>query len=299
MKIFSVLLFFVVLTVSGMVLLQGCSSNDSGTNPVTPGGGPAAASDVKVVLSAIPGGGSNARVSWTRSTDNSAGNFAGYQVITNKVDTSGKVLGLADSALVVKSDSTFHIVNLDPGRSTRYQTKVYAVNGDGTRSQAASSVIFASIYEYTNQTIDEYSAASSSAKSGFGWDPFLGGGTQVAYSADNASKIDLNMRMDNTDGAMKFYSPSSPKAPLTNGHDTKLVLIGTGQAAYDKAEALPEPTLSEIAITPDNVYLIKTQAGNYIKLWVKSLGKVSGNAYNTATFDYKLQPFAGLRVLKR
>ncbi|MCU7492266.1 MAG: hypothetical protein HF309_05000 [Ignavibacteria bacterium] len=298
MKIVNVLLFFVVLAVSGMVFLEGCSSNDSGTNPVSPGG-PAAPADVNVVLSAIPGGGSNARVSWTKSTSNSAGDFAGYQVITNKVDTTGKVLSRADSALVVKSDSSFHIVNLDPGRSTRYQTKVYAVNGDGTRSQAATSVIYAAIYEYTNQTIDEFSAASNAAKSGFGWDPFLGGGTQLAYSSDNASRIDLNMRMDNTDGAMKFYSPSSAKAPLTNGHDTKLSLIGTGQAAYDKAEGLAEPTLSEIAITPDNVYLIKTQAGNYIKLWVKSLGKLSGNSYNTATFDYKLQPFAGLRVLKR
>lgn len=297
MKIFNVLLFFVVLTVSGMIFLEGCSNSDSGTNPVTPGGGPAAPTDVKIVLSAISGGGSNARVSWTKSTDNTAGDFAGYQVITNKVDTTGKVLGLADSALVVKSDSAFHIVSLDPARDTRYQTKVYSVKGDGTRSQAAASVIFAGIYEYTNQTIDEYSAASATSKSGYGWDPFLGVGTQVSYNSGNASKIDLNMRMDGA--AMKFFSPSNSKASLTNGHNTLLSLIGTGQGAYDKAEGLPEPSLTEIEITPDNVYLIKTQAGNYIKLWVKTLGKVSGNTYNTATFDYKLQPFAGLRVLKR
>lgn len=299
MKIFSVLLFFVVLTASGIFFLQGCSKTDSGTSPVTPSGGPAAPTNVNVVLSAISGGGSNARISWTKSTDNSAGDFAGYQVITNKVDTTGKILASADSALVVKSDSAFHIVNLDPGRNTRYQTKVYSVNGDGTRSQAAASVIYAGVYEFTNQTIDEYSATSSSAKSGFGWDPYLGLGTQMAYSSDNATKIDLNMRMDNTDAALKFFSPSSPKAPLTNGHNTKLSLIGVGQAAYDKAEGLAEPTLSEIAVTPDNVYLIKTQAGNYIKLWVKSVAKASGSNYNTATFDYKLQPFAGLRVLKR
>ncbi|HEX2867683.1 MAG TPA: fibronectin type III domain-containing protein [Ignavibacteriales bacterium] len=298
MKISSVLLFFAVLLVSGLFFMQGCSSNDSGTSPVTPGGGPAAPTNVNVVLSAISGGGSNARISWTKSTDNSSGDFAGYQVVTNKVDTTGKVLGLADSALVVKSDSSFHIVNLDPSRSTRYQTKVYSVLGDGTRSQAATSVIYAGVYEFTNQTIDEFSSTSNSAKSGFGFDPYLGLGTQLAYSSDNAAKIDLNMRMD-TDGALKFFSPSSPKAPLTNGHDTKLSLIGIGQAAYDKAEGLAEPTLSEIAVTPDNVYLIKTQAGNYVKIWVKSVAKASGNNFNTATFDYKLQPFAGLRVLKR
>ncbi|MGE5429920.1 MAG: fibronectin type III domain-containing protein [Syntrophomonadaceae bacterium] len=297
MKNFSVLLLFVILTVSGMTFLAGCSSNDSGTNPVTPSGGPAAPTDVKVILTAIPGGGSNAKVSWTKSTDNTSGDFAGYQVITNKVDTTGKVLSQADSALVVKSDSAFHIVNLDAGRETRYQTKVYSVKGDGTRSQAASSVIYAAIYEYTDQTIDEYSAASATSKSGYGWDPFLGVGTQVAYNSGNASKIDLNMRMDGA--AMKFFSPSNPKASLTNGHNTMIAIIGTGQGAYDKAEGLPEPNLSEIEITPDNVYLIKTQAGNYIKLWVKTLGKLSGNTYNTATFDYKLQPFAGLRVLKR
>lgn len=296
MKIYKVLFFIVALTASGMIFLQGCS-NDNSTNPVTPSGGPAAPSDVKVTLSAISGGGSNARISWTKSTDNSAGDFAGYQVITNKVDTTGKVLSRADSALVVKSDSAFHIVNLDPARDTRYQTKVYSVLGDGTRSQAATSVIYAGVYEFTNQTIDEYSQTSTTSKSGYGWDPFLGVGTQVAYNSGNASKIDLNMRMDGA--AMKFFSPSNAKASLTNGHNTLLALIGTGQGAYDKAEGLPEPNLTEIEITPDNVYLIKTQAGNYIKLWVKSLGKLSGNTYNTATFDYKLQPFAGLRVLKR
>lgn len=297
MKLFSVLLFFAVILVSGLFFLQGCSKSDSGTNPVTPGGAPAAPTNVNVVLSAVSGGGSNAKVSWTKSTDNSSGDFAGYQVITNKVDTTGKTLGVADSALVVKSDSTFHIVNLDPSRNTRYQTNVYSVLGNGTRSQAASSVIYAGVYEFTNQTIDEYQAVGS-AKSGFGFDPYLGLGTQLAYNTDNATKIDLNLRMD-TDGALKFFSPSSPKAQLTGGHDTKLSLIGTGQAAYDKAEGLAEPTLSEIAVTPDNVYLIKTQAGNYIKIWVKNVGKSSGNSFNTATFDYKLQPFAGLRVLKR
>ncbi|MCU7496706.1 MAG: hypothetical protein HF314_06720 [Ignavibacteria bacterium] len=295
MKIWNVLLVFATFAVSGLLFLDGCSNNDSGTNPVTPGG-PAAATDVKVVLSAVPGGGSNAKVSWTRSTDNSSGDFAGYDVITYKVDTAGAILSRADSALVVKSDSAFHIINLDAGRNTRYQTKVYSVKGDGTRGAAATSVVYAAIYEYTNQTIDEFNP-SPSAKSGYGWDPYLGGGTQMEYKLDNANKIDLNLRMDGA--ALKFFSPSSQKAPLTGGHNTLLILVGTGQAAYDKAEGLPEPNLSEIEVTPDNVYLIKTQAGNYVKLWVKDVSKLSGNSYNTVTFDYKLQPFPSLRVLKR
>lgn len=296
MKIYKFFLFFLLLTVSCVIFLEGCSKSDSGTEPVTPGS-PAPPTDVRVALSAISGGGSIARISWTKSTDNTSGDFAGYYVITNKVDTTGTVLSRADSALVVKSDSAFHNVSLDPGRNTWYQTRVYSVKGDGTKSQAASSVIYAGVYEFTNQTIDEYSATNNSALSGYGWEPFLGVGTQVAFNSGNAARIDLHMRMDGA--AMKFFSPNNSKLNYSGGKNTKIALIGTGKAAYDKAEALPEPNLNEIEVLPDNVYLIKTNAGNYIKLWVKSLEKVSGHSYFTATFDYKLQPFAGLRVLKR
>lgn len=288
---FTVLL---ILFITGLFFAAGCNSSDSGTQPV-PGNQLAPPTNISVSLSGASG--TAARVTWTKSTDNSAADFAGYYVITNKVDSVGTNLGKADSALVVKTDSAFHVISLDPSRSTYYQTKVYSVKGDGTRSQAATSVIYAGVYETTGATIDEYSTIASAAKSGYGWDPFLGLGTQLAYSAGNAAKIDLHLRMDGA--ALKFFSPNNSKVSITNGHNTLISLLGTGKAAYDKAEGLAEPALNELEITPDNVYLIKTQGGIYVKIWVKSVGKAGSNSYNTVTFDYKLQPIAGLRVLKR
>ncbi|MDP4195945.1 MAG: hypothetical protein Q8940_12900 [Bacteroidota bacterium] len=286
---FSLLLLTLIL----MMQFTGCKSDNNSTGPL-PTEQLAPPSNVTVSLYAASGTGASIR--WTASPDQSASDFKGYTVITNRVDSLGSTLGLQDSALIAKGDSTFHNVTLDAGRQYRYQSSVYSVRNDGSRSQAATSVIYAGVYEATsNSKIDEFSSAAS-AKSGFGWDPFTGLGTQYSYSSSNSAMIDLHLRSTGT--GLNFYSPSAPAVSITNARQTKIGLIGTGQAAFDKAENLEEPNLDNIAVAQDNVYLIKTQDNYYVKVWVKSIVKTGNNSYNTVSFDYKIQPMKGLRVLK-
>lgn len=279
--------FFLVL-VSAALFIPGCT--DDSTNeplPVTELNPP---SNVKVELFAASG--TSAHIRWTASTDEGRSDFKGYAIVTDKVDTNGTVLSRADSGFVDKGISVY-TVGLDPNRETRYRSAVYAVTNDNKKSQSATSIIYGGVYELTGQTIDEFSS-SSSAQSGYGWDPFLFTGSQYAFSSGNADKIDLHLRKENN--VLTFFSPVSK---LSGARTTKLGLVGTGQTAYDKAENLDEPNLSSISVAQNNVYLLKTQDNLYVKVWVTKVEQVSGQSYSTVTFDYKIQPIKNLRVLKR
>ncbi|MGE5679983.1 MAG: fibronectin type III domain-containing protein [Bacillota bacterium] len=294
MKFLKSLLPIPALTVFLIFVFQACNNNDSTTGPL-PAGELAPPANVTVSLYAASGAG--ATIKWTASPDQGQSDFKGYVVVTNRVDSTGRIISIQDSALVQKTDSTFHNVTLDPGRTYRYQSSVYAVRNDGSKSQSASSIIYAGVYESTSgSNIDEFSSASA-AKSGFGWDPFTGLGTQLGYTSANASQIDLHLRA--AQSGFNFYSPSAPSVSITNARQTKIGLVGTGKTAYDKTENLDEPNLDNIAVALNNVYLIKTQDNYYVKIWVKSIGKSGTNTFNTVTFDYKVQPTKGLRVLKR
>lgn len=292
MKLMKLLPYFMTLLVMA-VFVAGCG-DDSTDEPVditvlNPPSG------VKVKIYSASG--TSAQVSWTESSDEGLSDFKGYVVVTNKVTAAGAKIERADSAVVLKSESNFHIVPLDPNRASYYKTVVYAITDDNKKSQSAESIIYAGVYEDISRTIDQYSATAQSANSGFGWDASTGLGTQYAFSSTNASNIDLHLKM--VGSTLTFYSPDAATNPALSGaRTTKIGLVGTGQTAYDKAENLDEPNMASIAVAVDNVYLIKTKDNIYVKVWVKKAQAESGHTYQTVTFDFKIQPIAGFRVLK-
>lgn len=268
--------------------LAGCDDeNTSEPVPITELNPP---SDVRIVLTSISG--TSAQVRWTGSTNEGADDFNGYDVVTREVDTAGNLGTQVDSTFLAKDLSKFHTVPLASSRDIRYQTYVYAVRDDGRRSEPAKSIVYGGIWESSNSKIDEFSQAAA-ANSGFGWDPFTGLATRYAYTAGNANNIDLHLRTEG--GVLSFFSPQA-KTPGTRR--TFMAQLGTGQTAYDRTEGLVEPNLTNIGVTVDNVYLLRTQDSIYVKVWVRSIAREGTNTFSTVTFDSKLQPIEGLRVLK-
>ncbi len=285
------LVLLILFTLSFCSIGSNCSTNTEDNPPVSV----APATNITVVVNAVAGGNSSAIVSWDKSADDSNADFNGYVAITYIVNSAGESQSRFDSVLVLKTESrkrTLTTIN----RGTRYKTYVYATNNNGVLSSPISSVIYAGVYYNDDGIIDEFKETGS-AKSGFGWDPSSGVGTQYLFDSTHFVNIDLHLRMDGT--VLTFYSP---KVKDSRARDTKISQVpGTKQAAFDLVEGLVEQNLSGIAAVKDNVYLLKTQDSIYVKLWVKNI-KTTGfgtDAYQTVEFDYKVQPIVNLRVLKR
>jgi hypothetical protein len=282
-------LFIIALLASSFMFIGG----DCGTESDPPAASSVAApTGVNLLVDANAGGGSFAVISWTHSADQGDADFSHYRVVTYTVDSAGTVQSTFDVQDNVPKTSTTQIVN-SISRGTRYRSYVWAVLSNGTRSDSVATRIYGGVYFNNDGSIDEFSS-NGAAESGFGWDPNSGAGTQYAFTSSNFAFIDLHLRSDAGNNLL-LYSPN-----VQGGNKTTLLgLVGAGEAAFDKTD-LEEPTLTSISVAANNVYLLKTQENNYIKVWVKAVNNVvSVPPYDNVTFDYKVQPIEGLRVVKR
>jgi hypothetical protein len=280
----------VLFTVSFMFIGGDCGSGDEDPEP-TPTGSVAAPTNLDIELDAVPGGSSYALITWSSSTDENNANFKGYNVNTYIVDENGTIDTLIDAHQGAKSPRNYTLNTLVWG--TRYKTYVTAVLNSGIKSDSVATPVYGGVYYNNNGVIDEFSS-NNAAESGYGWDPGTGAGNKYSYTSGNASNIDLHLRSDN--GVLKFYSPNTQ----TPGTKTTLIkLVGTGDNAFDQV-TLEEPDLTSIIIKDDEVYLLKTDEGYYIKVWVKDINPVvSIPPYSEVQFEYKVQPIKGLRILKK
>ena len=166
---------------------------------------------------------------------------------------------------------------------------------DGTESDSAGTIVYAGVFYREDGTIDEYQPGDSTViKSGYGWNTLTGNGVNLFFDSGNAGMIDMNLRAGEND-SLTFYSPKLFSPGIKS---TKFIFIGKGEDAFDQTY-LPEPVDDSIRVDSDNVYLLKTQEGNYVKIWVKSIHFIAGSIppFYNVTFDYKLQPIADFRVL--
>jgi len=262
-----------------------CGTDDDSDPPATSVAAPA---NVRLVLDWGPSS-PFAIVKWDHSADQNRSDFRGYKVTTYEVDSLGSIISsFRVDNNIPKTSTEQQISSLQSNR--RYRSYISAETNNGLRSDSVSTVIYAGVFAFSG-TIDEYQATGS-AESGFGWDVQIGSGIQYAYTGGNAASIDLHVR--NTGGTgLQFYSPAAnPPGTKT----TLFGLIGQGQTAFDQT-ALNEPTATSIPVIDENVYLLKLESGHYVKIWVTEITNTSG--FQTIQFEYKLQPIAGLRVLKR
>ncbi len=272
---------------ASFAFIGGDCTTDSENPPIA--GGVGAPANLTLTIDANPGGSSFAIISWDASANESDDNFRGYRISTYQLDSTNAVDTLLSSDQVSKT-TRIHTVS-DVQRNVRYRTYVVAELNDGSRSDSVATPVYGGIFYNNNGSIDEY-MASGPAESGYGWDVFTGAGTQYAYTAGNAANIDIHLRDDN--GQLTFYSPNI-QSPGTK--TTLFRLIGTGDDAFDQTE-LEEPDQTSIAVNDDEVYLIRTDEGNYIKIWISQISDVGSPAYSNVRFEYKVQPIQGLRVLK-
>ena len=240
--------------------------------------------NVKVTLDQASG--SFAVISWTHSSDQTRGDFKGYRGVTYNVDSAGNILSQFNAVDVPKTYSSQIINSIIPLK--RYRSYVTAELTNAVKSDSIGSKIYAPVFA-NNGLIDEY-MVTGNAKSGFGWDTDFGVGIQYPFTSGNADYIDLHARDDGT--GLRFYSPDQYNPGKKR---TYFELVGQGKTAFDQTD-LNEPSATSLAVIADNVYLLKLESGHYVKIWVKQLQTISG--YRQISFDYKVQPVAGLRVLK-
>ncbi|HZW38267.1 MAG TPA: fibronectin type III domain-containing protein [Ignavibacteriaceae bacterium] len=276
---------FSIAVISSLMFFAG----DCGTNNDNPPASTSVAAPTNIKIRVDRSSGAFAVVSWDHSADKGKSDFKGYVVNTYAVDSSGNVISQFRTDIVPSSSNSQIINSIIP--LTRYKSFVYAETNNSVKSDSVGSLIYAAVWA-NNDSLDQFQATGS-AVSGYGWNTAFGIGTRYAYTTANANLIDIHLR---DEGGLRFYSPDQ-KTPGTRV--TKFDLVGTGQEAYDRTDLL-EPALTSIVVVENNVYLIKTQEGNYIKVWVKKINPPAGSrTYSYVTFDYKVQPIAGLRIVKR
>ena len=262
----------------------------------------AAPQNIKVVLRATPldssaAPNSFAVVSWGASPDENNTDFRGYRIITVELNSSNKVkLNLEEKALD-KSVKSYTVNDIQPMK--RYKTFIIAELTSGTKSDSIATPVYAGIYYNINGSIDSYTSSGNS-QSGYGWDVSTGEGTQYSFNQANSKKIDLHLREEST-GELFFKSPDFLDGVVEIYKYTRMVLIGFGQETFDETLISKPDSLfrTEALVSKDGVYLLKTQEGNYIKIWVKDYEQTGNPAYFNVRFYYKVQPITGLRILKR
>lgn len=284
---------FILLTIIFALPFIGSDCN-SGSNPPGPISG--VAPPQNLVLTLITDSTDNhaaAVVNWDASPDENMSSFYGYRVTTYKVTAVGEI---TSTFLTEKIPYVVHSYTIPYiGRGIRYRTFVTSELKDGSEGDSIGTFIYAGIYTGTDGAIDEYQPDDSTViKSGYGWNTQTGTGENLFYTPGNTGSIDIQMRAGKDD-SLTFYSPIlfPPGTKLTRFRD-----IGEGLEAFDNTN-LPEPDEDSVRVISNDVYLIKTDKDNYIKVWVKDIHFIAGAIppYYNVVFDYKVQPIPGLRVL--
>jgi len=285
----SYLFRFLMLTVISFSFIGGDCSTDPDPEPVPETVAPP--NSISLSVDALPGGGSYAIINWTASPDEGEDNFKGYRVITVTLNSSGQIVSTFEERELPKNPRTHQVLSIN--RGTRYKTFLLAELEDGTKSDSLETEVYSGVYYNNDGVIDSYTAGPSNAKSGYGWNPSTGAGTQYAFSLANRELIDINVRIFGVSD-LYFVTPDFIDESFKS---TSYSLVGAGLLAFNET-VLQEPDRPTIKIEVDNVYLIKTEENYYIKVWVKEVTN-NPEGYYTVEFDYKVQPVEGLRILKR
>ena len=282
------LLNVLMLIILGLSFIGGdCSTDDNDPEPPKT---VAAPGSINFKVDANPGGGTSfAIISWTASRDENNSDFRGYRVITYVLNASNEISFVFNEQSLPDSIHSYTISSID--RNVKYKSAVMAELTNGTKSSSLETPAYGGVYYNNNGSIDSYTESGNSL-SGYGWNTSSGMGNQYLYIGSNSNLIDLHLR--ETSGDLFFYSPDFFG---TNYKLSKIDSIGIGQNAFDKTE-LDEPDRTGYRVTVGSVYLLKTQEGNYIKIWVRDIDEV-GDQYFNVRFEYKVQPIENLRIVKR
>jgi hypothetical protein len=285
-------LFTLVVLFTSYLFMGGDCSTDTEPEPEPTPDTVAPPGSISLIVDAIPGGNSYALINWTASSSENRSDFKGYRVRTVSLNASGQIISVFEEREVSKTPRSYQVLSIN--RGTRYKTFLWAELNDGKKSDSLETKVYSGVYYNNNGVIDSYTSDPSNSKSGYGWNVNTGAGSQYSYTETNSGLIDINLRL--LENELFFFSPDV----FNNLYKTTAFsLVGSGLQAFDETDLL-EPSGSIIKVQLDNVYLIKTHEGYYIKIWIKAINPPSGNRnYFIVNFDYKVQPVEGLRLVKR
>jgi predicted secreted protein len=278
--------FCIVCILSFSFIGGDCSTN--GDEDLPPENSVASPGSFTFKVEAVAGGDSRVVFNWTASADENETDFKGYRITTVELNNSNQVVSTFQEQALGKNIKTHNINPLERGK--RYRTLLVAELNNGIKSNTLQTDIYAGVFYNTDGKIDAY-FENSSSMSGYGWDFETGVGTQYPYTQSNAGKMDIHL--EEFRSAPYFFSPS-----LDTGFKlTRMKNIGSGQTTFDETD-LPEADETFLPVNLGDVYLVKTEEGFYAKVWIKSITPPgTSQNYYTITFDYKLQPINGLRIL--
>lgn len=236
---------------------------------------------------------SAAIISWDASADENKTDFSGYSVVTYQLDANDNINSTFDRVNLSKSTHSYIVDSI--GTGVRFKSFIFSRLNDGTKSDSVGTIVYAGVFYRTDGIVDQYQPGDQTQiVSGYGWNLQTGAGYNIPYLSENANFIDMQMRQ-NSSGILVFSSPAL-FAPGTR--TTLFNLVGQGQDAFDLT-SLDEPAAFSADVDSNNVYLLKLQEGNYIKVWVKAIRFIANAVppFYNVIFDYKVQPIPELRAL--
>ena len=282
----------ILLIAAVLVLVTGCGEDGTTTPPPVNEFAPPTS------LTVVNGSG-EVLLRWLSSPDAADTDFKGYNVYRHTSTMAGatdaQLLSYKRNSAVVTSTTYTDRTALN---GTKYYYAVRALRGSSGLSTATS--------EYDTAPRREGSDAIDLAEFRYAGQPSgLGCSTPQAYamestSPDNRPFIDCYLgTMGTTDEINQALALKSPHrvqngSPNWAGRAAELVLLGTGQAAWDTPNA---PTAGwgsqvELGANPvDKVIAVRTPGGtgvrHYAKVWIQGVSGPAGQRVISAAVAYQ------------
>lgn len=264
-KSFALLLTTLILGLLFIIALPGCSEDEVlKPEEFAPPSNPKALSRDGSVT-----------VSWTASPSVGLSSFIGYRIVVTVAGTQTTV----DSSQVGKNITNYTSSNLVNGQSYKFAIRSVKDNGDFSQ---AIEITWGPTRRFTPARIYEYDSPNPSGLQ------FSTGSTFAFKSSNPDNRPHIDLWIDgraNTTPLLK--SPTDQT--MTTGWRTTL-FIETSATGMDQQVDIPPissfRSTPGLTITPNKVYLAKTQDNNYVRFTVSAVQGTAPNRYLDITIAY-------------
>jgi hypothetical protein len=280
-----------------LVVAAGCEDN-----PIRPSDELAPPTNLTMV-----DGTNSVTLTWDASPFEPSSRFKGYNVYVDTVSIAGVTDTTTSGFLEARQANdtpltgrTFAVDHLHNGNALvqgkKYYFHVRTVREDDRVSIASNEVDTSPRPEGTNDTqpstdtdlMFDY-AATTTTKSGYGWDRIVGTGIAYTTAVINQDNVDFFMMEEpnSADDGSQFISPAQAAFTATTWtvkHRTLFKDLGAGDAAWNTAVAPDTASMTQVVkVNQDHTYALRLYDGHWAKIRALTLTKnvtVSGSSGN-------------------
>lgn len=214
-------------------------------------------------------------VSWTASPSVGLSSFIGYRIVVTLTGTQTTV----DSAQVGKNITNYSASNLVNGQS--YKFAIRSVKDNGDVSQAVE-ITWGPTRRFTPARIYEYDSQNPSGLQ------FSTGSTFAFRSINPDNRPNIDLWIDGRANSTPLLKSPNDQNMSTGWRTT--LFIETSATGMDQQVDIPLITSFRstpgLTITPNKVYLAKTQDNNYVRFTVSAVQGTAPNRYVDITIAY-------------